>query len=224
MKIIAIVSQKGGAGKTTVALHIAVAADHAGLSVALIDMDPQATAETWAVWRKNDEHPAVVAAKAPTLTRTLEKAEKLGADLVVIDTPPLAQAEASEAVRAADLILIPCRPAAFDLHAVRMTARLAQSVGKPAFVMFNGGPPNAPHIYSQAAELVGDIGLAVAPMRLSDRSAFRAATNTGQAAQEIEPKGKAAAETAAVWEWLAKTLNMKTSKRAYAPARKEVLV
>ena len=216
MKTIAVVSQKGGAGKTTVALHIAVAADQAGFSVALIDMDPQATAETWAVWRKNEEHPAVVAAKAPTLTRTLEKAAQLGAGLVVIDTPPLAQAEAAEAVRAADLILIPCRPAAFDLHAVRMTARMAQTVQKPAFVMFNGGPPNAPHMYSQAAELVQQIGLAVAPVRLSDRAAYRAATNTGQAAQEIEPKGKAADEVMALWQWLAKLLVMKTSKRAYA--------
>jgi chromosome partitioning protein len=216
MKTIAIVSQKGGAGKTTVALHIAVAADQAGLSVALIDMDPQATAETWAVWRKNEEHPAVVAAKAPTLVRTLEKAKQLGAALVVIDTPPLAQAEAAEAVRAADLILIPCRPAAFDLHAVRMTARMAQTAEKPAFVMFNGGPPNAPNIYLQATELVEHIGLTVAPVRLSDRAAYRAATNTGQAAQEIEPKGKAAEEIAALWQWISKLLNTKTSKRVYA--------
>jgi chromosome partitioning protein len=216
MKTIAIVSQNGGAGKTTVALHIAVAADLAGLSVALIDMDPQATAETWAVWRKNDEHPAVVAAKAPTLTRTLQKAASLGAELIVIDTPPLAQAEAAEAVRAADLILIPCRPAAFDLHAVRMTARMAQTANKPAFVMFNGGPPNASIVYAEAAELVQQIGLDVAPVRLSDRAAFRAATNTGQAAQEIEPAGKAAREVAALWQWLGKLLNLKTSKRVYA--------
>ncbi len=215
MKAIAVVSQKGGAGKTTVALHVAVAADRAGLSVALIDMDPQATAETWAIWRKSEEHPAVVAAKAPTLTRTLEKAAQLGAALVVIDTPPLAQAEAAEAIRAADLILIPCRPAAFDLHAVRMTARMAQTAQKPAFVMFNAGPPNAPHVYAQATELVQQIGLAVAPVRLSDRAAFRAATNTGQAAQEIEPNGKAAAEIAALWAWVIKLLNLKTSKRVY---------
>jgi chromosome partitioning protein len=218
MKTIAIVSQKGGAGKTTVALHIAVAADQAGLSVAMIDMDPQATAETWSVWRKNDEHPAVVAAKAPTLTRTLAKAAQLGADLVVIDTPPLAQAEAAEAVREADLIIIPCRPAAFDLHAVRMTARMAQTANKPAFVMFNGGPPNAPNVYAQAAELVQQIGLAVAPVRLSDRAAYRAATNTGQAAQEIEPNGKAAAEVNELWRWLAKLVDGKTRKRVNAKA------
>jgi len=219
MKTIAIVSQKGGAGKTTVALHIAVAADHAGLSVALIDMDPQATAETWAIWRKNEEHPAVVAAKAPTLVRTLEKAMQLGAGLVVIDTPPLAQAEAAEAVRVADLILIPCRPAAFDLHAVRMTARMAQAANKPAFVMFNAGPPNAPNIYSQATELVQQIGLSVAPVRLSDRAAYRAATNTGQAAQEIEPAGKAASEVERLWQWLTASLNLKTRKPVYAKGK-----
>ena len=218
MKTIAVVSQKGGAGKTTVALHIAVAADQAGLSVALIDMDPQATAETWSVWRQNDEHPAVVAAKAPTLSRTLAKANQLGADLVVIDTPPLAQAEAAEAVREADLILIPCRPAAFDLHAIRMTGRMAQTASKPAFVMFNGGPPNAPNIYIQAAELVRQLGLTVAPVRLSDRAAYRAATNTGQAAQEIEPAGKAAAEVTQLWAWLATELDVKTRKRVNAKA------
>jgi len=215
MKVISVVSQKGGAGKTTVALHIAVAADQAGLAVVLIDMDPQATAETWSVWRKNDEHPAVIAAKAPTLTRTLGKAEELGAALAIIDTPPLAQAEATEAIRSADLTLIPCRPAAFDLHAVRMTARMAQTTGKPAFVMFNGGPPNALGMYAEAAELVRQIGLDVAPVRLSDRAAFRAATNTGQAAQEIEPAGKAAAEVVALWEWLAVSLNVKARKRVY---------
>jgi hypothetical protein len=89
MKKIAIVSQKGEAGKTSLALHIATAADAAGYAAALIDMDPQATAETWAAWRNDEEHPAVVSAKAPTLARTLEKAEQLGAQLIVIDTPPL---------------------------------------------------------------------------------------------------------------------------------------
>lgn len=215
MKSIAIVSQKGGAGKTTLALHIAVAADQAGYSVALIDMDPQATAETWAAWRKNDEHPAVVSAKAPTLIRTLEKAKQLGAGLVVIDTPPLAQTEAAEAIRLADLILIPCRPAAFDLHAVRLTARMAQTADTPAFVLFNGGPPNAPNVYVQAAELVEQIGLAVAPVRLSDRAAFRAATNTGQAAQEIEPAGKAADEVRQLWHWLAACVKLKTINQHY---------
>ena len=123
MKAIAVVSQKGGAGKTTLALHIAVAAELAGLSAAILDMDPQGTAERWGEWRK-EEPPAVVAAKTTTLARRLEQARAAEGDLVVIDTPPLAQAEAREAARAADLILIPCRPSAFDLDAIRITATL----------------------------------------------------------------------------------------------------
>lgn len=89
MKVVAVVSQKGGAGKTTLALHIAVAAEQAGLSAAILDMDPQGTAERWSEWRK-EEPPAVAAAKATTLNRRLEQARAGEGDLVVIDTPPLA--------------------------------------------------------------------------------------------------------------------------------------
>jgi chromosome partitioning protein len=85
MKAIAVVSQKGGAGKTTLALHIAVAAELAGLSAAIFDMDPQGTAERWGEWRK-EEPPAVVAAKTTTLARRLEQARAAKGDLVVIDT------------------------------------------------------------------------------------------------------------------------------------------
>ena len=109
MKTIAVISQKGGAGKTTLALHIAVAAEQAGYSTVLVDMDPQGTAEAWSEWRK-EAPPVVIPAKAPTLAKTLEKAAALGAELAVVDTPPLAEAEARAAMRIADLVLVPCRP------------------------------------------------------------------------------------------------------------------
>ena len=150
MKIVAVVSQKGGAGKTTLALHIAVAAEHAGLSAAILDMDPQGTAERWSEWRK-EEPPAVVAAKATTLARRLEQAKAGEGDIVVIDTPPLAQTEAREAARIADLILIPCRPSAFDLDAIRITADLANDIRKPAFVVVNAGPPHGTSVYKDMA-------------------------------------------------------------------------
>src|SRR4051812_41991304 len=85
MRTVAVISQKGGAGKTTLALHIAVAAERAGYSTVLIDMDPQGTLEAWGDWRK-EEPPIVISAKTPTLAKTLEKAMAHGADLVVIDT------------------------------------------------------------------------------------------------------------------------------------------
>ena len=213
MRTVAVVSQKGGAGKTSLALHVAVAAEQAGHSTVLIDMDPQGTAEAWALWRK-EAPPVVIPAKPPTLARTLEKAGQHGAEFIVIDTPPLAQAEAREAARAADLILIPCRPNAFDLHSIRMTIDLTRFAAKPAFVVFNAGPVTATHLYVETAELVTEIGLQVAPVRLSERAAFRHATGSGQAAQEIEPDGKAAVEVAALWRWICEQVTMPPRQHA----------
>ena len=210
MKTIAVVSQKGGAGKTTLALHVAVAAEIAGFACALLDLDPQGTAEAWAAWRK-EEPPEVIGAKASMLPRTLEKAAAAGADLVVIDTPPAAQAEARSAAQASDLIIIPCRPRPFDLHAIQTTAGLALDLGKPAFVVFNAGPPRGTVAYTEAAEVARLIGFNVAPVHLTERAAFHAATRDGRSAQEIEPNGKAAGEIADLWKWICKQLNLKSS-------------
>jgi chromosome partitioning protein len=207
MKIIAVVSQKGGAGKTTLALHIAVAAERVGLSAAILDMDPQGTAERWSEWRK-EEPPAVVAAKATTLTRRLEQARTAEGDLVVIDTPPLAQTEAREAARIADLILIPCRPSAFDLDAIRITADLASDIRKAAFVVVNAGPPHGTSVYRDVAETVERFGLGVAPTRLAERAAFRHAVRDGKSVQELEPDSKAAEEVRLLWDWIAGHLGM----------------
>ena len=211
MKCITALSQKGGSSKTTTALHIAVAAELDGFSVAILDMDQQGTAERWGEWRK-EKPPVVVSAKATTLERRLEQARAAGADLVVIDTPPLAQSEAREAARVADMILIPCRPAAFDLDAIRLTSGLARDSGKPAFVMVNAGPPNGTAIYTDVAAVVAGLGMEICPHRFSERAAFRHSVGQGLTAQEAEPQGKAAAEVAAMWEWLAGRLQMRQSR------------
>ena len=216
MKIIAVVSQKGGAGKTTLALHIAVAAERAGFSTAILDMDPQGTAERWSEWRK-EEPPAVVAAKATTLNRRLEQAKAAQGDLVVIDTPPLAQTEAREAARIADLILIPCRPSAFDLDAIRITADLANDIRKPAFVVVNAGPPHGTSIYRDVADTVERFGLGVAPARLAERAAFRHAVREGKSVQELEPDSKASEEVALLWSWIASHLGMPQYRNQVIP-------
>ncbi len=213
MLTIAIVGQKGGCSKTTLSLHIAVAAERAGYSTVLIDMDPQGTAEAWSEWRK-EAPPVVIPAKTATLARTLEKAAGHGADLAVIDTPPVAEAEARGAAKAADLVLVPCRPNAFDLHSIRMTADLTKFAGKPAFVVFSSGPINAPRLYAETTVLVGEIGLEVAPVRLSERAAFRHATGSGQTAQEVEPNGKAAEEVGALWRWICQQAGVPARHRA----------
>ncbi len=142
MRTIAIISQKGGAGKTTLALHIAVAAELAGYSTVVLDMDPQGTAEAWSEWRQ-EAPPIVVPAKTATLAKTLEKTASHGADFVIMDTPPLAEAEARAAAKTSDLVLVPCRPNAFDVHSIKTTSDLTRFAAKPAFAVFNSGPVNA---------------------------------------------------------------------------------
>lgn len=211
MFVCACISQKGGAGKSTLAIHLAVEATRRGYETAIIDLDPQGTAEAWGDWRQGIA-PIVIPAKSGNLAKTLKQAEEAGADIVVIDTPPLAQADASAAARAADLVLVPCRPRAFDLHAVRITASLVEITRKPAFAVFNGGHPSASTGYAEPEEVMRSLGLDVAPFRLADRAPFHQATMTGQAAQELEPNGRAAQEIAAAWTWICNQVGLPADK------------
>jgi chromosome partitioning protein len=216
MKTISIISQKGGAGKTTLAIHLAGAATSAGLSALILDADPQATASQWNHWRGGAD-PEVVDCASPTLLpRKVQQAADLGADLVIIDTPPHADIMAC---KAADLILIPCRPQAFDLSAVETTAELVKAAGKPAFVLFMGGPQRAPTTYRDARELiegsegVEGMGVPVAPVMLTMRAIYHHSTAQGKTAIEAEPDGKAAEEIAALWTWTSERVNLPTSKQ-----------
>lgn len=208
MQTIAIVSQKGGAGKTTLAVNLATQAARSAVAL-IVDTDPQATASRWGEWRQGRD-PEVIDCGAPTLLAgKLAKAAELGADLAIIDTPPHADAMARQAARLADLILIPCRPRAFDLAAIEATAELVKSTRKPAFVVFNAGPPRAPVIYREAAELIGEgFGLPIAPVILPERAAFHHSSATGHAAPEHDADGKAAAEIQALWTWTRGQLDM----------------
>jgi chromosome partitioning protein len=214
MQTIAIVSQKGGAGKTTLAVNLAAEAARSCVSL-IIDTDPQATASRWSQWRGGGD-PEVVDCGAPSLLAgKLTKAAELGADLAVIDTPPHADAMARQAARLADLLLIPCRPRAFDLAAIEATAELVRSSRKPAFVVFNAGPPRAPHIYREAANLIGgEFGLEIAPVVLPERAAFHHSAAAGLTAPEHDAQGKAAEEIRALWAWARGQLSVSTCAQA----------
>lgn len=217
MPTIAIISQKGGAGKTTLALHLAAAAQEAGAVALIVDTDPQATASQWAAWRK-DAPPEVIDSPPPRLAAKVAAALDQGADLVVIDTPPHADSAARAAVEVADLVLIPCRPSAFDLAAIQTTAKLVQLLRKPAFVVFTAGPPNAPRIYQEACELVASYGTPACPVILADRAAFRHASAEGQTVLEVEAKGKAAEEVRAIYMWTCRQIDIATRRQRKARA------
>ena len=218
MKTLAIVSQKGGVGKTTIAVHIAVAAAQSGYSVAIIDLDPQATAAQWADWRGAgegaSENPVVVAAPHARLVPTLKEAEKMGVDLVILDSPPAADSAAVAAAKQADLVLIPTRASAFDLHAIKTTAELVRVAQKPASVLLNAVPARANSLIEEVATVIHSLNLSIAPVCLVDRAALRHAVINGLTASEYEPAGKAADEVEKLYAWVCGRLGMPTTKPA----------
>ena len=203
MKVIALISQKGGAGKSTLAVSLAVAAEHDGRSVAVVDLDPQASATNWSE-RREAETPEVASSTPVRLESVLSAAEQQGADLVLIDTPPRADQTAISAAKVADLVIIPCRPAILDLETVATTIELVRSAGNQQIVVvLNGVPPRGTR-RDQAAEILQSMGIEVCPAGFSYRAAFDHASTLGLTAQEYDRKGKPADEILHVYEYVSR--------------------
>lgn len=214
MKTVALASQKGGTGKTTTAVHLATAATLAGYDAVVIDLDPQGSAATWGDDR-GEAAPEVISGQASRLNILLESAAKEGFDLVVIDTGPAADAAARRSAELADLVLIPCRPSAFDLKAIRTTLDLVEAIRTPAFVVLNAAPIRSRSV-DEARDVVKGLDGKVAPVVIHQRAAYGHSVIEGRSAQEFEPDGKAAEETAALWEWVKSELKLPTKKAAKA--------
>lgn len=192
MKVLSLVSQKGGVGKTTLATALAVAAHKDGKRPVLIDLDPQASASFWMDTRQDDGL-AVSAVPASRLAPVLKAAGEAGAELAIIDTPPFAKDIAYEAAERADFVLIPTRPAVLDVMAMTRTIELIQAFRKSAAVVLTFCPPTGKEIDDTEAA-VRALGAELCPVRIGTRIAFSRAQQSGLAAQELEPHGKAAAE------------------------------
>lgn len=210
MQVITLAAQKGGVGKTTLAVNLAVAAQAAGIKTALFDLDPQESATAWSERRKADL-PHVEPISARRLAQAIEAAGASGFKLTIIDTPPAAGAEAAEAAQRADLVVIPCRPSLIDLDAIKRTAQLITSTGRAGIVVLNAAPPTATTLLDDARTLAGATGLRVAQGVLRERSAYRAAWPYGLGVMEHEPKGKAATEIALMLDTLLEELQSCTS-------------
>lgn len=212
MKILAVISQKGGVGKTTIATGLAVAAELDGKSVALFDLDPQASACFWADRRKatgRGETPVVRDVNYNRLPHVIEAMRGAGCDLVILDCPPVHRDIADEAIRAADMVLIPTRAEALDIRAMTQTVRLVQQLGKRPAVALTFCPPAGPEL-EQAREIIGTLGADVAPS-VHQRKAFSRAQQDGMTAQEYEPSGKAAQEIQQLYAYSAIALYGKDS-------------
>jgi chromosome partitioning protein len=200
MKILVFLSQKGGSGKTTLVVHTAVAAVEAGLKVLVVDTDPQQSATVWSNARTADA-PTVATVAGTDLERVLAAARDEGIDLAIIDTAPHAAPDAARIARAADLVLIPCRPTAFDLAAAEQAARIVKAAGTRAMFVLSACPVRAPEI-GETRKALSDYGLPVAPTEISDRRAFSRAIASGRAVTEFESDGRAAEEIRNLWNWI----------------------
>jgi chromosome partitioning protein len=203
MKIVVLLSQKGGTGKSTIATHLAVCAARHGKAVALFDIDPQASAVKWSD-RRAAEGPPVVRAGAAQLPHLVQQARQQGADIILIDTAGHADASSLHALQLADLVLIPCRPSAADLDAIEDTIALAQHAqrGKAA-VVINAAPMRG-HLAEDARAAISE-RIPVAPVILGHRSAYANAWIDGRSVEEYDPTGKAADEIRALYRWMMRT-------------------
>jgi chromosome partitioning protein len=217
MRTIAILSQKGGAGKTTLTVNLAVAAELAGQRCAIIDLDPQASSTSWGDNRDKDT-PAVVSAQASRLPQILEAARKGGADLAIIDTAPHSESASLAAARLADFVLIPCRPAILDLRAINHTIDLVRLAGKPAAVVLSCVPARG-SLAAEAIQAVQGYGIDIAPVQIGQRAAYLHSLTAGMASQEYEPKGKAAGEIQHLYMWMCQQVGVYDERQKAEPVR-----
>jgi chromosome partitioning protein len=212
VKKIAIVCQKGGVGKTTLTVNLAVAAQAAGLQTIVFDLDEQESAVTWSD-RRSDDYPHVEFLTQRRLQDGLQAAASQNFSLAFIDTPPAAGPQAYTAAEAADFVLIPCRPSLVDLDAIRRTAQLVKSAGVAAFAVFNAAPPGASTLLDDAKEIAEQCGLAVAPIIIREGRSYRAAWPLGKGVVESDPYGKAAAEISQLNDWVFAQLRVCTPEK-----------
>lgn len=205
MRTICLLAQKGGTGKTTLCLHLAVLANELGRDAVILDIDPQGSSSSWRR-RRQLESPVVERCTAEDLEQKLSDLAAQGRDLVLLDTAPHSSHDAATAVTLADLVLIASRPAILDLEAIGESVKIVRRQDARGAVVLNACPP--PNIFGETAivrearEAVAAYGLPVSPVGVSQRAAFSHALIDGHAVTEFESKGKAAAEIRSLWDWI----------------------
>lgn len=221
MRVLAMASQKGGSGKTTLSGHLAVQAQRAGHGpVVLIDIDPQGSLSDW--WNERQtEFPAFAQTTVARLAADLEVLRQQGFRLAVIDTPPAITMAIQSVIQVAELIVIPTRPSPHDLRAVGATVDLCDRAGKPLLFVVNAATPKA-KITSEAAVALSQHGT-VAPVTLHQRTDFASSMIDGRTVMEIDPNGKSAAEVAALWAYINDRLEKNFRRTVFtAPAAAHV--
>lgn len=224
MKRIALVQQKGGAAKTTLCVHLAVAADQAGTKTAIIDIDPQASAS--AVWgqARGDRTPPVAPVLAAELREAMDAAKADGFQLVFVDTPPHTAPALEVVARNIDVALVPVQPSILDVAATQATLDLLHANRVHAVAVLTRTSPRQDEEIIETIRALRDLDLPLLNTRIVERKVYRRALTQGQAVGEFEPSSKAAKEIRLLWKEIsaldAIQLADKKPSTAKAPRRK----
>jgi len=214
MRVLAMASQKGGSGKTTLSGHLAVQAERAGAGpVVLIDIDPQGSLSDW--WNdRNAETPAFAQTTVARLAADLEALRQQGFKLAMIDTPPAITMAIQSVIAVAELIVIPTRPSPHDLRAVGATVDLCERAGKPLIFVVNGATPKA-RITTEATLALAQHGT-VAPVIVHHRTDFAASMIDGRTVMELDAKSRSTGEIEALWTYVSDRLEKNFRRTVFA--------
>lgn len=219
MQILSVTSQKGGVGKTTITMNLAIAAASTGVPTVVFDLDPQASAMSWYDRRlanENPDQPKVVSIQPARLPHELKNAISDGYQLAIIDTPPNVSGNAIHIAAAGDVVLIPVQPSIVDLDAVQVSIEIAKGTGRPAAIVLNTCPPrrfsggaNKEAAVTEEARrtIEEDLDFPVVPQTICNRADYKNSAVAGLGVIEWDPEGKAADELMSLWDWVKDALD-----------------
>ena len=193
--IISFVSQKGGSGKTTLCVNMAALAFKNNVSVAIIDLDPQASSSSWSAAR--EDNLTVVSCHPPFLDKTIQSLLDKGYTLIFIDTPPHNSTATANAIKTSDFVVVPVRPSSFDLVATTSTLDLIKANTIPSGAVLNA-IPSGTTVANGAEDFLIESGFEILG-RVGHRMAIQHALTAGLGVVESEPQSTAAEEITLLW-------------------------
>jgi chromosome partitioning protein len=200
MRRIVLAQQKGGAAKTTLCVHLAVAAERAGFKTAIIDTDPQGSAS--AAWgaARGGTAPPVAAVIAAELREALEAAEADGYQVVFVDTAPHTAPAIETVARSVDLAIVPVQPSILDVAATQRTIDLLRAAKVPSVAVLTRAPAKRDEETNETEKALEALGLPLLETWMGERKVYRRALTQGQAVAEFDPSSKAAKEIGKLWK------------------------
>jgi chromosome partitioning protein len=209
VKTLAVISRKGGAGKTTLSINLALASHLAGWRTMLADIDPQRSASD-SLRARTEPGPTLAEITAGKLFQTRSQAIHDSYDVMLIDTPAAPDSDVAVAVNYADLCVLVCRPTFLDIASVARSAEMIRRLGKAGLIVLSQAPAKRgglePVGVQKAIEALRFCGLPVAPVGLRSRTIYQQSVAHGRSVGEWDPTSPASQEVERLWTHVAALL------------------